>query len=155
MPTLQTTHFGDLTYNDDSAYRFRSGLPGFESEHVFVFLNQPQTEPLIFMQSASSPGLCFILLPIRVVDPQYNLTLEPEDLSELRLPKGRQPRIGDDILCCAVIRSGENTTAGPTANMLAPIVVNLKHHIGMQVIQAGSGYSHQQGLFTQDALVSC
>jgi flagellar assembly factor FliW len=36
---------------------------------------------------------------------------------------------------------------GPSANLLAPIVLNLRDRIGMQVIQSESGYSHRYPIF--------
>ena len=82
------------------------------------------TKPLIFMQSLEQPELCFLGLPIRSVDPGYRLHISEEDLLSLELSPDRQPEIGAEVLCLALVSLSENHP--PTANLLAPIVVNLK-----------------------------
>jgi flagellar assembly factor FliW len=143
MPQIRTAYFGELDYADGTVFHFPYGLPGFEHEQAFLFLKQPHTEPLLFLQSLSNSRLCFILLPILVVDPNYAVNLDGEDLAGLHLASGRQPVIGKDILCAAIVTTGSTEQGEPTANLMAPVVVNLKEQIGMQVIQADSLYSHR------------
>lgn len=148
MPLLITKKLGEVEYTDDSVFRFPAGLPGFEDQQSFVFLRKPDTEPLIFMQSMSEPELCFILLPILVADPDYRLGVSAEDAEELGLPSDRQPIIGKDVLCGALVCAAENVT--PTVNLMAPIVVNFKDRIGRQIIRSESGYSHQVPLVARE-----
>jgi flagellar assembly factor FliW len=151
MPTLTTAHFGQLDYADETVFQFPEGLPGFEDEHEFVFIRRPHLEPLIFMQSLNTPALCFLMLPIFVVCPDYRLFMAPEDMARLNL--GSEPVIGEDVLCGSLVTVREDATS--TVNLLAPIVVNLKQRIGVQAIQTEGGYSHQQPLFAEEALMSC
>ena len=143
MPQIRTAYFGELDYTDGTVFHFPHGLPGFEQERAFLFLKQPHTEPLLFLQSLGNSRLCFILLPILVVDPNYTVRFDSDDLAALHLPAGRQPVLGEDILCAAVVTPGGGPDGQPTANMTAPVVVNLKEQIGMQVIQTDSPYSHR------------
>src|SRR5579863_8506726 len=98
MPKILTTYFGELDYAESAVFQFPYGLPGFERERAFLFVQQPQTEPLMFLQSLGEPGLCFILLPILVADSNYKIVLDTEDLAALHFTDGRQPGIGVDIL---------------------------------------------------------
>ena len=143
MPQIRTAYFGELDSADGAVFHFPYGLPGFEHEHTFVFLKQPHTEPLLFLQSLDNSRLCFILLPILVLDPNYAVNLDADDLAGLHLEPGRQPIVGKDILCAAIVTTGSAEQGQPTANLMAPVVVNLKEQIGMQVIQADSAYSHR------------
>ncbi len=155
MPQIVTAYFGELDYTEGTVFHFPNGLPGFEQEQAFLFLKRPHTEPLLFLQSLSNPRLCFILLPILVVDPTYSVKLDAEDLDALHLPPGRQPKIGEDILCAAIVTSGRGAPEGPTANLMAPVVVNLKEQIGVQVIHGGSPYSHRHPIPVGKEVVSC
>ena len=155
MPSILTAYFGELDYTDTAVFQFPYGLPGFESERAFLFLQKPQTEPLMFLQSIRTPRLCFVLLPILVADPHYQVNLDAEDLAALHLPAGRQPRVGEEILCAAILRAGDSRQPAPTANLMAPVVVNLKEQIGIQAIQVDSPYSHQHPLTPGKELVSC
>jgi len=154
MPSIRTKFFQEIDYRDSSLFHFPAGLPGFERERDFVFLNRPTSHPLLFMQSVLTPELCFVLLPVLVVAPQYQLVLDEEALADLQLPVAGQPKIGEDILC-AVIVCAKGNQEPPTVNLLAPVIVNLHNRLGLQVIQTQSGYSHRHPLAAQEELASC
>lgn len=153
MSRIPTKFFGECDCEAGALFSFPSGLPGFEDQRSFFFLKIPGAEPLLFLQSVSTRNLCFILLPILVVDPHYDLELAPDELSDLQLPLGRTPVIGRDILCAATICLGDGDA--PRANLMAPIVVNLQAKIGMQVIHGESGYSHRHPLLFEVAPLPC
>jgi flagellar assembly factor FliW len=153
MPQIRTVYFGELDYTEGRVFHFPYGLPGFENERAFLFLKQPHTEPLLFLQSLGDPKLCFILLPILVVEENYNVNLDAEDLAALHLPPGRQPRIGEEILCAAIVSTAEGED--PTANLMAPVIVNLKEQIGVQAIQADSPYSHRHRIVARKEMAPC
>ena len=155
MLQIQTKYFGATECQPDSVFEFPQGLPGFEGERRFVFLEQPDKDPLLFMQSLSNPALCFVLLPVLVAAPDYRIRLGQEELTCLRLPSGREPRIGTDILCAGVVCAGDEARPSPTVNLLAPIVVNLGQRVGMQVIPMESEYSHQHPLLCAEDTASC
>jgi flagellar assembly factor FliW len=144
MPNVETKVFGELEYRNESLFRFPSGLPGFEDHRSFVFLRKPGLEPLMFLQSVESRSLCFILLPIRAVDDKFRLELTQDEIREIGLTSDRPPVIGEDILCAAMICTGDGDV--PTANLMAPIVVNLHNNIGIQAIHPETGYSHRHPL---------
>ncbi len=122
---------------------FPDGIPAFEQERRFLALRQPINEPLVFLQSLANPNLCFATLPALSACPGYQLNMAPEDLHALGL-EGGQPAIGRDVLCLIILSLEEN--APPTANLLAPIVVNLHTLSGRQAIQTDSPYSHREVL---------
>jgi flagellar assembly factor FliW len=153
MPKCQTRNFGRLEYREDSILHFPAGLPGFDEEKDFVLVEQPTTKPLAFVQSLSRADLCFIALPVLVADPQYRLSIAPEDLQTLGLPADRQPSIGADVLCLAIVSTPKDEPA--TANLLAPVVVNLKTRISLQAIQIDAPYSHQHPLFPAQVEAQC
>jgi flagellar assembly factor FliW len=70
-----------------------------------------------------------------------------QDLEALGLPAGANPRIGQDVLCLAVLCLRET---GTTANLLAPVVVNLKNYRAVQAVSPESKYSHRHPLFAPD-----
>lgn len=150
MTRIQTKCFGEMSYSEDAVFEFPNGLPGFEDERLFVFLSQPATHPLMFMQSLAQSSLCFILLPILAADPNYQLTLSPEDLEALHLAPDRQPHIGTELLCAGMVCTGGENRPYPTVNLLSPIVLNLQKRIGIQAIQTLSGYSHRHPLVVPD-----
>ncbi len=147
MPLMQTTNFGTIAYEPDSELEFPCGLPGFDSRKRFVAVRFVESDPLIYLQSLEDPALCFVTMPILSVDPRYRLKVTTEDLGQLGLPAVRQPRIGEDVLCLTVLAIRET---GPTANLLAPIVINLKTRRAVQAIAPESEYSHQFELMSEE-----
>jgi len=151
MPYFETQNFGTVDYEGNSILEFPHGLPGFEERRRFVALTFPDTRPLVFLQSLEDRNLCFITLPVLTIDRQYRLEVGEEDLAKLDLASERQPRIGEDVACLAVLTLEET---GPTANLLAPIVINIGNLRAVQAIAPDSGYSHQHALSPVEAL-SC
>jgi flagellar assembly factor FliW len=153
MPRILTKFFGECDCEPTALFSFPAGLPGFEDQTSFFFLTIPDSEPLLFVQSATMRDLCFILLPVLVVDPQYRLELTREELLELEFSHTEEPVIGTDVLCAAIVSSGDGEA--PTVNLMAPIVVNLNAKSGIQAIHGESGYSHRHPLPLEEALISC
>jgi flagellar assembly factor FliW len=150
MPAMETKNFGRITFEAESELEFPGGLPGFDLRRRFVAIRFPESDPLIFLQSLEDPDLCFITMPILAVDPEYRLRVNAEDLALIGLPAAIQPRVGDDVLCLTVLSLRES---GPTANLLAPVVVNLKTRKAVQAVAPESEYSHQHALLPLEAAV--
>jgi flagellar assembly factor FliW len=145
MPTCKTKYFGDVDYADEALIDFVRGPAGFEEETKFLILSYPHQYPLVFVQSITSPNLCFVALPVLAVNPKYRLQMEGADAAVLGVPE--QPTVGTQVLCLALVTGHEQT---PTANLLAPIVVNLKSRRAMQCIHADGWYSHQHPLLSAE-----
>jgi flagellar assembly factor FliW len=144
MPELLTKYFGSIEYRETDIVRFPFGLASFEQESQFLVIEPPGSAPLTFLQSLRLPSLCFLALPVEGVDPDYKLEITREDLASLGLQTGRQPRIGEEIRCFAVIVVAENGHI--SANLLAPVVINPATRRGVQAIRIDSIYSHQHSL---------
>jgi flagellar assembly factor FliW len=153
MLSTETRHFGVIPYQEDSVFDFPEGLPGFEDQRQFLLLERPGTRPLVFLQSLSAAGLCFITVPVRVAKSDYQLCMPPEDLTSLEIDTGRQPEIGKEVLCLAIVSLQEDRL--PTVNLLSPLVINLRTRRGIQAIQPDSGHSHQHPLLPREEVDAC
>jgi flagellar assembly factor FliW len=151
MPSFETKNFGMVSYEPGSVLEFPSGLPGFEERRLFLVLQFADSKPLVFLQSLDDPGLCFITLPVLAADPEYRLEVSLEDRTLVGLPLTSALRIGQEVLCLTVLSLQET---GPTANLLAPLVVNICNLKAVQAIAPESNYSHQHALLPQEP-VAC
>jgi len=142
MPSIQTDKLGTVDYDEEQVVRFPGGIPPFADEHNFVLLAREEAGPVLFLQSLERRDLAFVTLPVQSIDPDYHLDAPPEQLEVIGLSGARPPVIGVDVLCLAIITLAEP----PTANLLAPVVVNLANRLAVQAIQAGTGYAHQHPL---------
>ena len=141
MPSCDTTHFGRLEYDSAAIIDFAEGLPGFESERRFVVVQQPGQHPLVFLQSLQSAGLCFPALPVRVVEPGYSPQISAADLELIGFVS--QPALGEDAVVLGLIAMHQED---PTANLLAPVVINLKTRAAAQCVDPDMRYSHRHPL---------
>ncbi len=150
MAEFETKYFGKIEYDTREELEFPRGLPGFENRRRFVPRRAPSSDPLVFLQSLEDPALCFITAPVGAVAPDYRLEARAEDLDALGLSPERQPRLNGEVLCLIVLSIRET---GPTANLLAPVVVNLRNRRAVQTISQRPGYSHQHALEPEEAAV--
>ncbi len=144
MCPVETKHFGTLPCAEESVFEFPTGLPAFENEKAFVLIETAESAPLVFLQSLTRANLCFLAFPIQVVDRDYALAIAPEDLEALELQIGRQPMLGTEIVALALISLDDQFVA--TANLMAPVVLNVKTRRGLQAIRRDRVYSHQHAV---------
>jgi flagellar assembly factor FliW len=140
MPTCQTKFHGTLTFEAEQALEVPGGLFGFPDETEFLLLELPSARPIVFIQSIHNANLCFISLPVQVIDPDYRLLLTERDRQALGYSEAASPEMGTDFLCLALLTISERRVT--TANLLAPLVIDIAAHRGIQVITGGE-YSHQ------------
>lgn len=139
MPRVRTEQFGELEYSEDAALLFPRGLPGFEAARRFVLLDDAGLAPLVRLQSLEIGDLCFLALPMRSIDPQYETWLSGED--QAALGPGPVPGQTLDLALLSADHEG-----GLSANLLAPVVIDLATRRAVQAVRADSRYSHRHML---------
>jgi flagellar assembly factor FliW len=139
MPSILTEQFGELHYEEDAALLFPRGLPGFEQRRRFVLLDDPNLAPLVHLQSLETGNLCFLALPVRSVDPDYETMLSSEDREVLEFGDKHLPTL--DLALLSATEDGRLS-----ANLLAPVVIDLATQRGVQAVRFDSRYSHKHPL---------
>jgi flagellar assembly factor FliW len=139
MPHCATKYFGSIDYEETSILHFPAGLPGFGNERRFLSLEQPAHQPLVFLQSLTTPGLCFVALPAKSIEPAYELDVEESDLELLEVDPSCVPTTCSDLLSLALVTISET---GITANLFAPILINTRNLRAVQAISPNRRYSH-------------
>jgi flagellar assembly factor FliW len=102
---------------------FPAGLPGFEDQRRMLPVEIPAQRPLVYLQSVECAEICFVALPVYVIDRAFQLLMSEEDRSILDLPADCDPVIGADVLPRAAHAGG-------------PIVINLHNRRGVQCVPA-------------------
>lgn len=139
MPQTVTAQLGTLDYLEESVLTFPMGLPGFENRRRFVLIKQPALAPLIHLQSLETPELCFLAMPVHAIDSTYRVVLVPEDESLL----GIEDEAAPPLVLAILAASGDGTL---TANLMAPVVVNINTRVAVQAVRPDNSYSHQHAL---------
>jgi flagellar assembly factor FliW len=121
-----TKYFGVIEWPDEQCIVFPEGIPGFETERRFARLEPEKYAPLIFLQSASTPELCFLAAPVESIDPSYEL---PSDSWEGSAPL--------EVLAILTVRPDGSSTA----NLLAPLLIETASGTAVQAIRPDRRYS--------------
>ena len=153
MAQVSTKFFGSLQYGPEAEFHFPYGIPGFEHHRRYLFVEQPQTHPLVFVQSLEDSGVCFLAVPAHAIAPDFRLELSPEDKQALQIKPGEPCRVGEDLLCLALVTLTEG--ADPTANLRAPLVASLRTKRGLQSIQPESVYSFRHPIISSEGIAVC
>ncbi len=134
---IRSPWLGEIQSDPASELFFPAGIPGFEGEHRMLPVEIPSQRPLVYLQSLANTDICFAALPVFVVDPGFQLHLSEDELAALEFPEQREPVIGADVLCLALlIPAGD----GVRANLNAPIVVNLHNSRAVQSLCNTAGH---------------
>ena len=139
MATIQTRYFGVVPRDAGLAIEFPAGLPAFEKERHFLAIEHPRTAPLVFLQSAKTRELCFLALPVAILDPVYRLQMSSEDMAAIGVGEGDIPR-HEKLAVLAFVVVGPNGRI--TANLMAPIVVNRENLRAVQSVRWDGAYAH-------------
>ena len=131
---IETTRFGVLEVDENSIVRMPSGPLGFEDQTRFCLIQHRPDTSFRWLQSIGQPGLAFV-----VVDPadffdDYEIEVTDPDAEQLELTNEQ------DALVLVILTVGKGSER-VTANLAAPIVVNSKTLLGMQVVLQDERYS--------------
>lgn len=139
---VKTGRFGQVEVSESEVIHFPEGILGFPNYQRFCLVD-PGDDTLIFwLQSIDHPSIAFPLLEPKIFKPEYMVRLSAAELRELRLENVNQSAV------FAILTIPEDVTQ-MTANLKAPLVVNLKLQIGRQVILQENEYSIKHVMFKE------
>ncbi|CFX12509.1 Flagellar assembly factor FliW [Syntrophomonas zehnderi OL-4] len=141
---IQTALFGELNISPDDIIHFPDGLPGFETNQEFILLPLEENSPFFYLQSVREAELCLLLADPFSFFPGYQVDLSPAALQKLELPEENPPLIVLNI----VTVPAEFKKA--TANLMAPVIINIEKKLGLQYIPEKTDYNTRHPLFPAD-----
>lgn len=115
-------------------YSFPFGIPAFEHLTSFRLIENPAWSPLVMLESESVPAVRFACAPVPLLVADYDLQLSSEEEEALGRPEDRSALLLFAILTFPL-------SGPPTANLLAPVVLNPVKRTGVQSVQLHQKYS--------------
>lgn len=112
---------------------FPTGLPGFEEQTRMIPVEIPAQRPLVYLQSIEAPEVCFVCLPVLVIQPDFCLHLADEERGTLRITHEGPLELGVDVLCLALLSEAGGTVE---ADLDAPVVIGLAASRGVQSVSS-------------------
>lgn len=138
---VNTSRFGEIEVAEGRIAHFKDGIPAFEDEHEFVILPYDEESPYYFMQSLKTPDLAFLLTVPFLFFPDYSIEIDDEILKELGVKEQK------DVLLYTLVTIPNYSIHYMTANLLAPILLNLDNMQAKQIVLEKSSYTTKHRLF--------
>lgn len=122
---IVSLHFGELTVEREHIFTFNDGMLGFDNLKEYVLISEEETIPFKWLISIDEPEIGFPVLSPWHIDLNYN--------------PGKNFNFDVEVLF--VVVTLENQDGNMTANMKAPIILNVQEQTGKQIILPGDRFS--------------
>lgn len=128
MMTIRSRQLGEIEVTQESLLTFPSGIVGFPAVQKFVVLDVADDCLYQWFQSMEEPDLGFVIVDVHLFNPEFQVEISNEGLAELEIGQT------DPVLILAVVTIPSGRPEQATANLRAPLVVNLRTRKGKQLI---------------------
>lgn len=132
---IHTKFFGSVEIEEINIISFEEGIPGFEELSKFVIIDVEDNKNLKCLQSLENPDVCLlIMIPWQYFE-NYQIELTDKEIKELEIEKET------DTLVYNIVTVRNDKV---TANLLAPIIINVIKNKGRQIILQNKEYEIRQ-----------
>jgi flagellar assembly factor FliW len=145
---LKGTRFGDIEYSKGDIINFPDGMIGFQDHKRFVVLNTKEGSAYRWLQSIDEPNLAFLLSMPESFVKEYAPEISDAEAERLEL----EPETPHLILVTTTIPAGNPQLA--TANLAAPVIINLETRKAKQVILDDEAYTIRYPIFSGSQIVA-
>jgi len=139
---VKTKRFGDLTIEEQDIITMIGGLPGFEDNTKYALLDHDEKSPYKWLQSLENSELAFVVMEPFVFFADYQFELSQNDIRELEVAKP------EDVAVLVILVIPDDPRK-MTANIKAPLVINMAKMKGKQVVLNNEAYPVKLHLFQQ------
>ncbi len=139
---VQTGRFGKLEVAEADLISIAGGILGFPEFTKFCLVDPGDDVLIVWLQSLENPELAIPLLEPKIFKTDYTVRLSAAELRELKLDNVNQSAvftiltIADDI-------------SQMTANLKAPLVINLREKLAKQVVLQENEYTIKHPMFKE------
>lgn len=138
---VETTRFGSISVADEDIITFSEGMLGFSKIDSYVLVERTDDSLFLWLQAVKKPSVAFPLLEPQIIDRNYKVELEDEDRKSIKMNADLS---GAKVFCIITIPTDPTKM---TANLKAPIVINLKKRLAKQVILHSQDYPIRKSIF--------
>ncbi|WP_071396780.1 flagellar assembly protein FliW [Bacillus tuaregi] len=144
---IQTKYHGEVTVHKDDILYFEKGIPGFPEETQFVLL--PLSDDGLFqvLQSTVDAEIGFLTTDPFFFKPNYDFLIEDSIVEALGIEHEKDVKV-------LVILTPQEPFNQSTANLQAPVVINMVNNKARQVILSNTNYLTKHPLFTEEPVAA-
>ncbi|WP_442596332.1 flagellar assembly protein FliW [Neobacillus sp. D3-1R] len=137
---INSKYHGEIEVNEEKILFFEKGIPGFQEEKKFIILPLSDDQVFSVLQSVESHYLAFVITNPFVFNKEYDFELDTSVIEELDIASEQDVQVYS-------ILTVQDPFEKTTANLQAPIILNVKNKKGKQVILNNSQYTTKQPIF--------
>jgi flagellar assembly factor FliW len=138
--SIKTSRFGQVAFNLADLLMFPEGILGFQDLRKFVLLDDPNDDIFAWLQSCEEPGIAFPVLEPELFTENLKINLAKSDMEALKITDSNQAR----HFCIVTI---PNDPTLMTANLKAPIMVNVKEKTSRQCVLQDNTLAIREPIF--------
>jgi flagellar assembly factor FliW len=139
---LNTKYHGIKEYSEEDVITFKKGLPGFENLRQFILFSVEENDLFSILHSTEDEEVGLVVLsPFSVLN-DYEFKLSDSKIEELGI------NAPEDVLVLNTVTLSSKVE-DITANLKAPIIINIKENLGEQIILENDKYKIKHTLFSE------
>jgi len=129
-----TTRFGEIDFKETEVIDFPKGILGFSQLTRYVMIERKEFAPFKWFQSVEDPNVAFVILDPLQFFPNYKLEINEKELEELNYTNSR------DLVTYVIVTIPPDASLA-SADLLGPLVINLKKRLAKQAVMPDSPYT--------------
>jgi flagellar assembly factor FliW len=139
---IKTSRFGLVELKSEDVLTLSEGLLGFQDLRQFVLLDDPNDDIFAWLQSCELPSVAFPVLEPELFGHKYSISMNRTDLESLQMKPDQVPAFLN------IITIPDDPTL-MTANIKAPIVINLEKKLARQCVLQDNNLAIKEPIFTK------
>lgn len=137
-----TGRFGQIDVKDKDVITIPKGIIGFSQLTRYVILEMDEITPFKWFQSLEDQQVAFVIMDPLKFFPGYEPRINEKELEELNYTKS------SDLITYVIVTVPLDTSQA-SANLLGPLVINIKKRLGKQAVISDSPYTMVHNLLDE------
>ncbi|MFM8269694.1 MAG: flagellar assembly protein FliW, partial [Pseudomonadota bacterium] len=139
---IETSRFGSIAVSENDIITFPEGMLGFSKIDQYVLVERADDSLFIWLQALKKPTVAFPLLEPQILERNYRVEMIDEDMKMIRMKDLKHAKV------FSIITIPTDPTK-MTANLKAPVVINVKDRLAKQVILHAQDYPIRKSIFSE------
>lgn len=141
---IETKQFGTVEIEADKVVTMPDGMPGFADMRRFAIIEKDEVWPFQCYQSLDDPGLSFFIMDPFMFKADYAV-----DMVQAIREAGWEGDTLADVMLYVIVNTSSGIPDRITANLIGPLVINIRRFEAIQLVLHNSPYSHQHRIFSE------
>ena len=141
---VNTSRFGVVEVSNSDIMDFPDGLLGFETLKKFFIVDPADETLILWLQSVDNADVAFPVLEPKLFKADYKVRLSANELRSLKIDSTKDK---DTLVYCILTIPADVNAM--TANLKAPLVINIASQTARQVVLQENEYSVKFSIYKE------